>query len=134
MHTVNIARVSGAEGEPASERVTLHLHLEDGSPLALSLSAGTASALMTTANRVLRELADAMKKGALGAEQIAAVQCESVLVAPDLATRSGLILFDHGKPSQTAYLLNETQLDELGRSLAETCRALSDEPPSGTRH
>ena len=126
--TVKISRVLGVSGDSANAKITIKVLLEDGSEGHLLMDGPTAHALVPTLHQAVLRLADLIRGGPKQPGQVQVLDIQSVDTGHDPQTRSSVILFDQGKPSETAYRLSDKLVKDLAQGLMKVMQALSVQP------
>jgi hypothetical protein len=123
--TVKISRILSVSGDPTNARITIKVQVEDGSESHLLMDGPTAHALVPTVRQAVLKLADLIRSGPKQPGQLQVLDIQSVHMGYDPQTNMSVILFDQGKPSETAFRLPEKLVRELELGLAQVTKALS---------
>jgi hypothetical protein len=136
MPDIRISRVIGASGNSANATITIAVKLADGSDGQLIMDGPTAQAMVPTVHQAVAKLADLIRRGPIqsGQLQVQVLDVETAHSGYDPRTRSAVIVFDHGKPSQSAWRMSEKTLMELGQGVAKMIQDLSDQPRTDKPH
>lgn len=129
MPDVKISRIIGASGDSTNAMITIKVQLADGSASQLLMDGPTAQAMVPTVHQAVLKLADLIRRGPIQSRQfqVQVLDIQTAHVGYDSSAGSAVILFDQGKPSQTAWRLSEKTLRELAQGIAKTMQDLPDQ-------
>lgn len=124
MSTLKVGRVIEARGNSSTSILTVDLQLADGSPVSFVLDTPTARALAPTIHHAVVRMADLAASGPTRSGEVQAHEPQSMNWGDDPQTKTALLLFDYGLPSEAAFRLKEKQISDLAQHLAQTMEAL----------
>src|SRR5947207_1119493 len=103
MTSIDVDRVIRCSGSAADGTVTIDVQLKDGSTPHVRLAAPVAIGLVSFLHQASTRLADILAQGKTPLGQTQAHTPQSVRMGHDVATKTALLQFDQGEPSQAAY-------------------------------
>jgi hypothetical protein len=133
MGTIELATIASGKIDPQTASITINVTLHDGAPAQLTMSGSTAQALVQTLHPATLKLADLLVQGGLqrvgDMAQLQVFDCQTVHVGEDAQSRAAVLLLDHGKPSQAAFRLPETQFWQLAQGVHNVMTTLFGRSP-----